>query len=419
MAKKKQYKKQNITQNKVRKEMHFVAAAPRRQNFDIQHWRTAIKQAENVQFPNRAPLYDIYHDIIIDAHLTSVIEQRENALFKDPIVFSLKGKEHTAINDLIELPWFEDFVLEIWRSKLWGYSLLWTDIAGAQFNDFESLDRKHIIPKKHLFVKHQHDRDGIDFLQPPYSYYTVPVGTKNDLGLLLKAVPWVLLKRGDISDWASFNEIFANPIRKGSYPLYNDDAKKELMEGLRDMGAFGTVIHPKDTDLEFLITNAAGSADAYNKLANICDMYLSKLLVGQTMTTDNGSSRSQADVHLEIAKQYTARDRRYVLNILNTKFLELLEMHGFNPAGGKFQYKTETDIKKLQDRFNIDKELSNKIEYPPEYFYDTYGVPIPKGGAAFKNAVKDNKPDKTEKQQNKADTEDVPTGFDRLKRFFA
>lgn len=395
----------------IKKEIHFVPTAPRRQNFDIQHWRNAIKQAEDVRYPNRIALYDIYKDILLDGHLISVIEQRENALLNNNIEFAKNnGRENEAINDLIQLPWFEEFILEIFRSKLWGYSLLWVDISGGMFNDFESLNRKHIIPEQGVFVKRQYDRNGIKYLEQPYNHYTIPVGFKKNYGRLLEAVPWVLLKRGDISDWASFNEIFANPIRKGSYPMYNDDAKMALMEGLRDMGAFGTVIHPKDTDLEFLIANAAGSADTYSKLAHVCDMQLSKLIVGQTMTTDNGSSHSQAEVHLEIAKQYTARDRRLVINTLNTSFAQLLKWHGFNPDGGMFKYVEEVDLENLKARFNIDKELSNKIEYPPEYFYETYNVPIPKGGAAFKSTHAERTEIPKPKEDNKSS---------RFRRFFA
>ncbi len=418
MAKKNKKKNNNANKNSVKKQFHFVPTATRRDNFDVQHWRRAITAAENIKRPNRTALYDIYSDILLDTHLTSVIEQRENALLKDIIIFRDNNKENPAIEALLELPFFEELVLEIFRAKLWGHSLLWIDIAGGKFNDFELLERKHTIPEKHIFIHKLNDQDGIDYTKAPYNYYCIPVGFKKDLGLLLKAVPWVLLKRGDISDWASFNEIFANPIRKGSYPLYNDDAKQELMEGLRDMGAFGSVIHPKDTDLEFLIANAAGSAETYSKLQAVCDTQLSKLMVGQTMTTDSGSSRSQAEVHLEVSKQYTDRDRRFVINTLNTAFKQLLEWHGFNPKNGKFSYATKSDISQLQARFNIDKELSKTIEYPAEYFYETYNVPLPKGGAKFKtpSAPAPNK----ETQQNKAPaTEQNPSALKFLKSFFA
>lgn len=368
-------------------EFRYIPTEPRRQNYDMGHFRNAIKIAEQVLFPQRTELYDIYTDILIDTHLTAVIEQREDALLSERIVFSENGKENELINDLLELPFFEDMILEIFRKRLWGHSLMWIDLSGAQFNDFKLIDRKHVIPEKGLFVERQYYNNGIDFTQPPYTFYTLAVGGQRDLGLLLKAVPWVLLKRGDVSDWASFNEIFANPIRKGSYPLYNDDAKKELMEGLRDLGAFGSVVHPKETDLELLIANAAGSAETYEKLQIVCDKQLSKLLVGQTMTTDDGSSKSQGEVHERVGKAKTEKDRRLILNTLNTQFKELLELHGFNPGKGKFHYKKTVNLTELKARLDIDEKVAQKVEIEPEYWYETYNLPVPKTGAKLKEPL--------------------------------
>lgn len=401
------------------KEFVYVPTEPRRQNYDISHFRTALKIAEQVLYPQRSELYDIYTDITLDAHLTAVTEQREDALLAETIIFTENGKENEAINDLIKLPFFENLILEIFRSKLWGHSLMWLDLSGAQFNKFKLINRKHVIPEKNLFIERQAYHNGIDFTKPPYTNYSIAVGGEKDLGILLKAVIWVLIKRGDISDWASFNEIFANPIRVGSYPLYNEDAKKELLEGMRDMGAFGAITHPKDTDLELLVANAAGSAQTYEALQKVCDKQLSKLMVGQTMTTDDGSSKSQGEVHERVAKSKTKRDKKLVIDTLNSQLLPLLEMHGFNPGKGKFSYKKEVNYKELKTKLEIDEKVSEKVEIAPEYWYETYNIPIPEGGAKAKGP----KPDTEDPEESKTKSKDKTTkkareALDKLMSFF-
>ena len=41
---------------------------PKRFNIDTADFMTAVKAAENVDYTQRAKLYDLYHDILLDAH---------------------------------------------------------------------------------------------------------------------------------------------------------------------------------------------------------------------------------------------------------------------------------------------------------------------------------------------------------------
>ena len=61
--------------------------APRREGFDINKWRLAIRSAEDAMYPDRTLLLDIYNDILLDMHLTP---SSTNALrqSKEPNSFS-------------------------------------------------------------------------------------------------------------------------------------------------------------------------------------------------------------------------------------------------------------------------------------------------------------------------------------------
>ena len=58
----------------------IVLTQPKRFGIDIADYMAAVRAAENVDFPRRYKLYDLYSDILLDTHLSSVIEKRRNAV---------------------------------------------------------------------------------------------------------------------------------------------------------------------------------------------------------------------------------------------------------------------------------------------------------------------------------------------------
>lgn len=364
--------------------LEYKETAPRRSGFTVDDWRSAMKAAESVDYPSRTKLYDLYNDIMLDPHLLSVTGKREDNIRATQWTFSAPdGKPNEAIDKLIDTVSFRDMLVDLVNARWWGYSACWTDLTGGIYHNYKLLPRKHIIPEKHLFLRQQSDRTGIDYTLPPYSSYIITAGKPDYLGLLLAAVPWILFKRGDISDWATFNEMFAMPFRKGKYPQYDEVAKKALAQACQEAGSHGFAIIPDTTDLEFIQAQAAGSTDAYERLAIFCDKQISKAFVRNTMTLDAEGGMYKGDIHEESERGMFASDRQFCLDILNTAFKTLLELHGFAPGDGKFSFIAEDHIC-LKDRILIDKELSGIIEIEPEYFHAKYGVPIPKGGPKMK-----------------------------------
>ena len=63
----------------------IVLTQPKRFGKDISDYTAAIRAAENVDYPQRSRLYDLYEDIMLDTHLTSVIEKRRAAALCSPI----------------------------------------------------------------------------------------------------------------------------------------------------------------------------------------------------------------------------------------------------------------------------------------------------------------------------------------------
>jgi phage gp29-like protein len=60
-----------------------------------------------------------------------------------------------------------------------------------------------------------------------------------------------------------------------------------------------------------------GGGALFKEMAEWCDAQTSKAVLGQTMTTDDGSSRSQADVHDRVRMDIARWDARQLENTLN------------------------------------------------------------------------------------------------------
>lgn len=357
--------------------------APKRDGITISAWRSAVRQAEQPRDPSRVKLIDIYGDIMTDPHLTAAVEKRIEDVKGCPLTFSTGGKPNDKISALMAMPFFTDMLGDILEAKFYGYSAAWIDLSGGEFRGYELLDRRHVLPEKAMYVYRAGDRQGVAIKEMPYANYVITAGERLDLGMLLKAVPWVLLKRGDISDWATFNEMFSMPFRLGSYPAYNAEAKKELVAAMQQLGSNGWGVKPSDVELEFINGNAQNGGNGYLQFAEVCDKQISKLFLHSTMTMDSEGGQYKGETHERSESKIHMADRRAVAAVLNTEFKRLLEAHGFAPGDGVFAFENEDHLC-LKDRMAIDRELSEIIDIPAEYFYTKYGIPTPNGGAKLK-----------------------------------
>lgn len=82
----------------------IVLTQPKRFGIDIADYMTAIRAAENVDYSRRYKLYDLYADILMDTHLTCVIEKRKNAVLCSDIEFRRNGKPDDAVNEPNSFP---------------------------------------------------------------------------------------------------------------------------------------------------------------------------------------------------------------------------------------------------------------------------------------------------------------------------
>lgn len=351
---------------------------PKRFNIDTSDFMAAIHAAENVDYAQRTKLYDLYTDILLDAHLSSVIDKRKNAVLSSNVEFQRNGKPDDAINEQILSPWFYRCVSDILDARFWGFSLL-QFYKNNEWIDYDLVPRKHVEPIRRLILSRQTDIQGISWDEFSDLLF---VGRDADLGLLAKAAPWVIYKRNTTADWAQFSEVFGMPIQEYIYDTDDEDARERALQDANSIGSLATFIHGKDTELQLREAgNKTGSADVYERLVERCNSEISKLILGNTLTTESSEKGTQAlgTVHKKVEESVAKADREYVLKVLNYDMTDIFARMGINTSGGKFCFPEKKDVDPNTE-MSVLTQLHTTFSLPidDDYLYEKFGVEKPK-----------------------------------------
>lgn len=359
----------------------LTLVSPDRNRKDMQTLKTGIIAAEQIMFPNRSYLYDLYHDVrSIDGFLQGIIQKRIDNVLNKTLRFKNKdGKENQEVTDLMRSDKGRDLITLMLESKIEG-------VSGVEFKigpelAFKEIPRKHIKPEKKLITKSQYSVSEAD----GYKYEELPMvwvmGKERDLGLLLGCAMYSIYKRGTLGDFAQFIEIFGQPVRIIYYDAYDTKTKIELKQILDEAGSSLAMMIPKQAQFEMMDGKTSnGDGKLQESLLRYCDEMMSIAILGNTQTTSSsrGSGYAQSKEHAKQQEQITASDLIFCEGLLNSKkFLAILQSYGFDVAGGRFEYELELNLANLKLRMEIDMFVSTKVPVSDDYWYDTYGIPKP------------------------------------------
>jgi phage gp29-like protein len=146
-------------------------------------------------------------------------------------------------------------------------------------------------------------------------------GKQITTGLALPALYYWMLKSYDVSSWAAFIDRYGYPIRLGKYgKKATEDDIKTLKRAVASIGQdFGAVI-PESAILEIIESKTTDStSNAYKNMADWIDKQISKLVLGQTMTTDEGSSKSQSETHERVRDDIADSDIQQIIDTINNQ----------------------------------------------------------------------------------------------------
>ena len=364
-----------------------------RRNIDIANWRRAIQHAE-LKGGSRVNLYNIYEDVLLDGHLISVVEKRLLAVANADWVFETKdGKEVDFITEWIDTIHFETLVKEIANSRLWGYSMLEFDFYKVDGPGIFLIPRKHMRPELGGICMRETGWEIESIRQGKFVNRVLEVGREKDLGLLMSAAQYAIYKRGNIGDWAQFIEIFGQPLVDAVWDGFDETQRQQLLQMINEMGGGGALVRPAGTELNIIDgTKSNQSGDLYDKFLNALNGEISKIILGQTETTESSKSSgyAQAEQHSETEDDINKSDRTFVRRILNSRVIRIFEANGYDLKGGRFKIADEGEERiSKKDKCEIDLRIKGAgTPISDDYFYDKYGIEKPDNYDELKEEMK-------------------------------
>ncbi len=110
-----------------------------------------------------------------------------------------------------------------------------------------------------------------------------------------------LIQTFTLQDWAGFSEVYGMPLRVGKYHAgASESDKRTLLKAVTAIANDAAAIIPAGMEIQFHEVSGQQGAAVFGGLLEYVDKQISKLVVGQTMTSDDGSSLGQAKIHNEV-----------------------------------------------------------------------------------------------------------------------
>lgn len=363
--------------NKVTKMMLDVIKQHKRLwRKEITDWQRARQVRYSLEFPQNHLLQDLYADIMLDGQLTGITQNRTfRTTNKDYIIVDPKGaKDETCTEFIKEKTWFETFLQSTHETVYSGTGVLWfNDVVKGEIKSVHPLDKAHIIPELKLFVPDVTSNKGFNYLDFPH--YLIEVQMYDPVGLLEKAAPYTILKRHSWGSWDEFEELFGVPIRIAKIASQSETVKTEVAGWLEEMGSAPYGVFPLGTEIEIKENSKGDAFNVFYQKIQAIREELSMLILHQTMTTENGSSKSQGTVHENTLEELVFADEKKILSILNDKLLPAMRFFGYKiPEGYKFAV---AQVKDTKEQIKIDQVLlQNGYILRQSYIEEVYGSEI-------------------------------------------
>lgn len=269
-----------------------------------------------------------------DWHYSSVLRTRKLAVAGLPVAVEAgsDSPDDARIADevraLTQAPEFPDLVADLLDGIGKGYAvaeILWQRSSSSWRPRYEWRDPRFFCfdrdSGRELRLRDVGAPDGVAL--PPYKFIVHTPRLKSGIalrgGLARLASAAYMCKSFAVKDWLAFAEVFGMPIRVGRYgsSATEQDIQK-LISAVANIGTDAAAVLHESMKLELeAAPTGAGGAELFRGLAEWLDKQVSKAVLGQTMTTEDGSSYAQAGVHNEVRGDLVRADARQLSASLN------------------------------------------------------------------------------------------------------
>lgn len=317
---------------------------------DIGKWRNNVDAAEDIDNPDRQELMEMYRDFVDDSQLFSTMETRIlKAISGSFKIVNEKGERDDAeslkfINPLgYPHKWFQDFMKYLMDAVFYGWEAIQLgDVKNDIFTEVIKIPEQNQIPYYDSMIKDvnivftPNNDNTIYFGKEPVNTWVIRTGSKTNLGLINKCAPYIIWKNV-FGSWSQHAAVFGMPLRVGSTDLADNQRRQNLIQAFEEMTGASYIIKDPLDDID--LVERKGSSDPnriYGALIEKCDQAISKIILGQTGTTDEKAFAGSADVHSSVLDSLILADKINIMTVVNDQLIPRMQRIGIIPSGKKY-----------------------------------------------------------------------------------
>ena len=342
---------------------------------DVSDWQSARLDAIDVNIPDWTDLIRVYDDVIVDSHLTGIIESIKDRIKATPFELVNENGERDDRTELFEKKWF--FKLLDWavESMYYPYSLVQLGkMIDNGFPEIELIKREYVIPNRN-FIKeslnvygtYKTGVDGWNYTDPKISPYYIMMKAPIELGLLDRVASHALGKKHMLIYLWKYVELYGSPARVGKTDLQDPDRRKNMELMLQNYGNSLWALMDKDgDDLELKgTTGGSSSGEPHLKAIDKANSEMSKALMGTDSVMDEKSFVGSAEVGERIFETKGTGILRMIKFIVNDELLPRMLYYTIPVQGLTFRWINEDKIT-FEQKLELIKTLAPYFELNEE-----------------------------------------------------
>lgn len=350
---------------------------------EIKDWQMAVMQATDPERPRRYLLYYIYQNLLRDDDLQATIENRvlplQMATYK---IVDRRGNKVEKAQRLLERTWFQDLRRMCVMSQLQGTLLV--DLTEKMNKDTLEIEEISEVPQCNYIaqvgaiLERGTDNQGISYRTGGMETYYYQFGKDWDLGLLNVLAMPIYAKKLGFGSWLNYIDMYGVPWMFVITNRMDAERKDELFNMLEEMRSCRNGVLNGQESVEFGKEISGNTTNAFDPFMERCHKIITRLILGQTGTTNNEAYEGTAEIHERVEKYRHEADKLLFQYVFNQEIIPRLIK--ISPVYAVFKgCRLEWDDHEtmtLKEYVEAIKNLAYTFDFDPEKVAEMTGLPI-------------------------------------------
>lgn len=350
---------------------------------EIKDWQMAVMEATDPERPRRYLLYYIYQNLLRDDDLQATIENRvlplQMATYK---IVDRKGNKVDKAQRLLERTWFQNLRRMCVMSQLQGTLLV--DLTEKMNKDTMEIEEISEVPQCNYIaqvgaiLERGTDNQGTSYRTGGMETYYYQFGKDWDLGLLNVLAMPIYAKKLGFGSWLNYIDMYGVPWMFVITNRMDAERRDEIFNMLEDMRSCRSGVLSGQESVEFGKEISGNTTNAFDPFMERCHKIITRLILGQTGTTNDEAYEGTAEVHERVEKYRHEADKLLFQYVFNQEIIPRLIK--ISPVYSVFKgCRLEWDDHEtmtLKEYVEAIKNLAYTFDFDPEKVAEMTGLPI-------------------------------------------